>query len=541
LFAITSLSAQNYANWGYWLTDIDPLIVQESEYELIVIDYSRTGADPFSQKDLTTMKAQPNGKKRTVISYFSIGEAEEYRYYWNANWKNNPPSWIEKENPDWPGNYKVKYWDPTWQSILFGNKDAYLDKIIHAGFDGIYLDIIDAFEYFESERPSAENEMVELIKSISEYAKLINPDFLVITQNGERLLAHNDLLQAIDGAAKEDLYYGLEGDDVKVIQSEIDFSIQYLLDAQKNGKFILLASYVPDEMGKEFVKMKSTDHGFVPYFGNRELDRLFKKNGLGAEPYKMKSSPISASTLRTPGDFFLNTLYKGQFKSSIAGLIYDENSVYSEQDDLGNILFSENVSYREQLFPLTIEYGLSDHFEVGIRLPITHTSLRLEETVGGNLESESTGTGIGNIALIANLSIPFKEELNLFSLLSMEFGLPTDTKSEELKSGSFFVANYTIEKIWDHLGLALGTGVSNYNLSESLGETDFTYKAGVLGIFTDRIFGDIFYTRRGSRSFIEASAEILISRNSSLEFYFSTDMEDQIDVKNLGITFTIFH
>jgi len=36
-----------------------------------------------------------------------------------------------------------------WQDIIFDNENSYLKKIIDAGFDGFYLDIIDAFEYFE--------------------------------------------------------------------------------------------------------------------------------------------------------------------------------------------------------------------------------------------------------------------------------------------------------------------------------------------------------------------------------------------------------
>jgi cysteinyl-tRNA synthetase len=36
-----------------------------------------------------------------------------------------------------------------WQDIIFGDADGYLDRIMNAGFDGVYLDIIDAFEYFE--------------------------------------------------------------------------------------------------------------------------------------------------------------------------------------------------------------------------------------------------------------------------------------------------------------------------------------------------------------------------------------------------------
>jgi cysteinyl-tRNA synthetase len=61
------------------------------------------------------------------------------------------PAWLLGENPDWPGNHKVRYWDSAWQSIIYGNDSSYLKRIINAGFDGVYLDLIDAFEYFESE------------------------------------------------------------------------------------------------------------------------------------------------------------------------------------------------------------------------------------------------------------------------------------------------------------------------------------------------------------------------------------------------------
>jgi len=85
-----------------------------------------------------------------VICYMSIGEAENYRYYWNTSWNHHKPSWMSAQNPNWPGNFKVKYWDPEWQSIIFGNDASYLSKITSAGFDGVYLDIIDAFEYYEA-------------------------------------------------------------------------------------------------------------------------------------------------------------------------------------------------------------------------------------------------------------------------------------------------------------------------------------------------------------------------------------------------------
>ena len=84
-----------------------------------------------------------------VVAYLSIGEAEDYRYYWQSDWANDKPSWLEKENPSWEGNIKVKYWYEDWQNIIYGNEDSYLDKVLKANFDGVYLDIIDAFQYYE--------------------------------------------------------------------------------------------------------------------------------------------------------------------------------------------------------------------------------------------------------------------------------------------------------------------------------------------------------------------------------------------------------
>ncbi len=103
----------------------------------------------LTSEDVSSLKAKANGSKRLVIAYLSIGEAEDYRYYWKEEWNTNPPSWLVEQNPNWPGNYKVKYWDKEWQSIIYGNENSYLEKILDSGFDGAYLDVVDAFQYFE--------------------------------------------------------------------------------------------------------------------------------------------------------------------------------------------------------------------------------------------------------------------------------------------------------------------------------------------------------------------------------------------------------
>jgi cysteinyl-tRNA synthetase len=151
---ITSLSvAKNFLyliNPGSYSTKTAFLnAIRGTDYDLVLIDLFYDGTEELSPDEVAALKIKANGGTRLVIAYMSIGEAENYRYYWQPGWKPNNPSWLAEENPDWPGNYKVRYWDADWQSIIYGNDASYSKKILNAGFDGVYLDIIDAFEYFE--------------------------------------------------------------------------------------------------------------------------------------------------------------------------------------------------------------------------------------------------------------------------------------------------------------------------------------------------------------------------------------------------------
>lgn len=120
-----------------------------TNYDLIIMDLFFQDGVAFTPSEINQLKSKSNGGKRMVICYMSIGEAEDYRYYWLLDWNANKPSWMNDENPHWTGNYKVQYWNEEWQSIIFGNDHSYVKRILDAGFDGVYLDIIDAFEYYE--------------------------------------------------------------------------------------------------------------------------------------------------------------------------------------------------------------------------------------------------------------------------------------------------------------------------------------------------------------------------------------------------------
>lgn len=121
-----------------------------TNYDVLIIDLFDEYGKALTATEVSALSVKENGGDRLVLAYMSIGEAEDYRYYWDTAWSSLPPSWLVEENPNWPGNYKVRYWDESWKALLYGVPQAYLDRILAAGFDGVYLDIIDAFEFFES-------------------------------------------------------------------------------------------------------------------------------------------------------------------------------------------------------------------------------------------------------------------------------------------------------------------------------------------------------------------------------------------------------
>lgn len=137
------INPENFTTKGSFLT-----AVVGTAYDVVLVDLFFND-EQLTAADIASLKTKTGGGTRLVIAYMSIGEAEDYRFYWQDSWDNDPPSWLDEENPDWEGNYKVKYWKSDWQEIIYGKSSSYLDKIIAAGFDGVYLDIIDAYEYFE--------------------------------------------------------------------------------------------------------------------------------------------------------------------------------------------------------------------------------------------------------------------------------------------------------------------------------------------------------------------------------------------------------
>jgi cysteinyl-tRNA synthetase, unknown class len=271
-----SASLLTVRNWAYQLQGADPREIAASPFDLVVIDYSRDGSEKgaYALNEVQAMQRKADRRTRVVLSYMSIGEAEDYRYYWKPQWKTELPAWLGEENPDWPGNYKVRYWTPEWQALIFGHPNAYLDKIIAAGFDGVYLDIIDAFEYYESAHPTAAGDMVDFVVALSAYAKSKKPDFLIFPQNGEILLESSRYLAAVDGIGKEELFYTGNENSHPNTKLEIDGSMKQLEHAAATGKLVLTVEYLINCRHIRDYRKRAAEAGFLTYVAHRSLEIL---------------------------------------------------------------------------------------------------------------------------------------------------------------------------------------------------------------------------------------------------------------------------
>jgi cysteinyl-tRNA synthetase len=263
------------SSWTYQLQDTRQIDLRRTAYDIVVIDAFFGGG----HKQIAELRQKPLGGRRIVLSYLSIGEAEVYRYYWaNCCKGRHRPPWLLTENARWKGNYRVQFWNPQWKSIIYEAADSYLKRIVDAGFDGVYLDRIDVHSEVKGDGVNPRRQMIAFVRALSARAKAMKPDFLVVAQNAEELLDDDGYLAAIDGIAKEDLFYGVDGEGKRNDAEMIRESTALLKRASEAGKQIMVVEYLKDPSAIAASRTKIQELGFVPYFAPRGLERLQIEN-----------------------------------------------------------------------------------------------------------------------------------------------------------------------------------------------------------------------------------------------------------------------
>jgi len=265
----------------YQLQRARPDRIGDTAFDLVVVSLSATGNSP----DVIPALKDSSGGPKIVLCYMSIGQAESYRWYYQPEWGQNPPEWMGETDPVW-GDHWVQYWHPEWQAIIYGSPESYLDRIIELGFDGVYLDRVDAYWYYQEQgRDSAAREMVDFVLDFTEYAREQKPGFGVFPQNAEELgVVFPDFLEAVTGMGVEDLYYGYPQEH-QAWTAEREAILDQWVEA---GKLVLTIDYSgkPEQIVDAYTR--SHARGYVPYVTDRSLGRMRINEGF--EPDKDPSN-----------------------------------------------------------------------------------------------------------------------------------------------------------------------------------------------------------------------------------------------------------
>jgi cysteinyl-tRNA synthetase len=278
--AVSQLSGPDWLavdDFLYQLQRARPERIGETAYDLVVVSLSAAGG---SREVIEGLRQSPGGEK-IVLCYMSIGQAEDYRFYWEREWYSNPPAWLDEADPDWAGDYWVRYWDPEWRAIIFGSPESYLDRILDLGFDGVYLDRVDAYVYYEEQgRETAAREMADFIIGLAEYARERHPGFGVFPQNAEELgIRFPDYLDTVTGIGVEDLYYGYPRDHTPS-PPEWTAEREAILDQWvAAGKLVLTIDYtrIPEQIDDAYSRARA--RGYVPFVTVRSLGQLIINEG----------------------------------------------------------------------------------------------------------------------------------------------------------------------------------------------------------------------------------------------------------------------
>ena len=233
----------------------------------------RGGREPLTRSDVARLQTRPGGGRRIVISYLSIGEAESYRWYWRDSWAGaNMPDWQVAENCAWPKAHMVRFWHNGWKDIIYRGASSYLQRIVDAGFDGVYLDRVDIYGFQTKERPSGRADMIDFVAELAAAARKLRPGFLVIPQNADELLADRRYRRVIDGLGREDLINGEHATGGRNKPVEIGTALARLAKLQRDYKPVFVVEYLATQPAIATAEREIRALGMVPTFAHRSLD-----------------------------------------------------------------------------------------------------------------------------------------------------------------------------------------------------------------------------------------------------------------------------
>lgn len=182
-------------------------------YRLLVLDADTLG--PLTPED----KAG-----RTCLAYISLGEAEEFRWYWNEV---KGAEWVLGKNPNWVGDRLVDPRSEEWRRLVV---DRVARRLLLAGYDGFMLDTVDTIETLKQSDPEkfrgVDNGMAKLVADLrAEYPAAVllpNRGFSILERIGPHVngILVEGVRSTYDFKAKRSR--DLNADEIEWIEAQLD-------------------------------------------------------------------------------------------------------------------------------------------------------------------------------------------------------------------------------------------------------------------------------------------------------------------------------
>ena len=309
------LTLNEVRSWAYQLQDVEaPGAVDAlaaSRYDLIIVDPVRTESEPDARNfntaaavaRLKNSAAQDGVHRKLVLAAINIGEAESWRWYWTwgkdrktprpADW----PSFILNPDPEAAGgDFPVAFWEKAWKAIVLGGTNGHpgtgfesmLDEALRDGFDGVYLDWVEAFgdeRVAEAATKAGIDPVLEMSRFLGEirqYVRGRNPGFLILQANAADLIAEQpESANAVDGIVQESIWFTGATDadwpdplgyDQRVEVMETMQIVTDLKAYRAAGKPIFDLEYAVEKAPEAY--RLSRKNGFIPYCTRAALNQL---------------------------------------------------------------------------------------------------------------------------------------------------------------------------------------------------------------------------------------------------------------------------
>ncbi|WP_088336279.1 endo alpha-1,4 polygalactosaminidase [Methanopyrus sp. KOL6] len=112
-------------------------VLQKRPRVLVLDPWCGLNGRPWTKEEL--QKVENTGVK--PIAYLPVCVVAEYHptMYREAERR----SLLGVDDPEWPGDYAVKFWEPAWRNVLRSE----LVRFKELGFEGVFLDVVDAHSH----------------------------------------------------------------------------------------------------------------------------------------------------------------------------------------------------------------------------------------------------------------------------------------------------------------------------------------------------------------------------------------------------------